>query len=666
MTSTLVQLTTTEFLKPVIRRNTSVDGSIKDPDLMRRLENPICLKCQDDYKKKFPGKPFNIICKGIYDQKNVEDLVQKTNLSKEEVEEIILPVAWANKHIKAFDEKGNANPFIARDYQIPILACTAERKVDRMGRGLGKTQCAVIEELHKAMKNKNYPILVLCPAKSQAQKWYDDILMQCEMDGDLGDAIKAKRQQPFFKIEFYNGSTISIFTAGSSSGRDADVIRSQSPRRVRLEEQDLLNEGDYRAVMPLLRRYKGSEFHGSSTPTGARSTYWAMCTQFSDYKEFYAPIMVDPNWSTDMEEHCRQEARTDDVYRHEFLAEFGDLAQGVFKSFHIDLSRTSYRYKMCKYDPKMFYVMGVDWNGQGTGTRIRILEYDPQTQVRKVVCAESVEGPAVTTTDSIDKIRMLNRYWHCSGIYLDAGFGHVQDELLRLAGKNAQDPADRKLVDVKIIDFGARIETNKLVPNRGNSKYIGDNELERRTKPFMVEGAVMVLEQGLFRFSDIDDLLDIQLRSYKVKTWSQHGTANTYTAGKEGDHDLDATMLALLGVELQYGLFNQPRRNRLAKWTHAAQFGGGPSDPAEQAQLLAEQKERAESIDVPTRQVKEKEEGPEVILPGSGILIAPPKNNAKTRVPSRTAIFKSRNVGAPSRSGKSPRGMFPGWPGFPK
>jgi hypothetical protein len=651
-----------EFLLPVIKRHTGENKPGSDA-ILRRMDNDICKTCHEEYKKKYPGKTFNIVCEGIYTQVDFEAVAKRSQaaggkLTVEEVRDILDPVQWSEKHIRVTDANGDIHMFTPRDYQVPVLACTARRKVDRMGRGLGKTLLGVIEELHKITTKKNYPVLILAPAKAQAQKWFDDILWQCENDPDLSGTIKSKRQQPYFRIEFQNDSTLSIFTAGSSSGRDADVIRSQSPRRVRLEEQDLLNEGDYSAVTPLLRRYSNSEFHGASTPTGARSQYWKMCTQFSDHKEFYAPIMLDPNWSEEMEEACRREARTEDVYRHEFLAEFGDLAQGVFKAYYVDKARSNYRYKQCKYLPSYKYYMGVDWNGQGTGTRIRIIQYNPETKIRRMVESATVDGPQTTTQDSIDRIKDMNRYWHCEGIYIDKGFGNVQDEMLRLIGKNSDNVDDKRLMEVKVIDFGAEIKTNKLVPNRGDSKYVDKDEEKRRTKPFMVEGAVMCLEQCLFEFSDVDDLLDAQFRAYRVKTWSQHGFANTYDCGKEGDHDLDATMLALLGIELKYGITALPRERRLAQIAHVAQLGGGPTDANAGAIRAAEARQRAEdSSNVPTRQLppKDDETQPKVVLPGtlSHIVIPGRAQPAKdSRVPSRTAAFRppGNNSRVPSRT----------------
>ena len=171
-----------------------------------------------------------------------------------------------------------------------------------------------------------------CPAKAQAQKWFDEINAIIEADPGLRASLVQTRQQPYYTFRFTTGSTINIFTTGSSSGRDADVIRSQSPRRVRIDEQDLLNPGDYNAILPLLRRYPDSEFHGSSTPTGKRETYYSMCEEFPDYRELHFPIMRHPDFNEEMEKASRREARTELNYMHEFLAEFGELEGGVFKA----------------------------------------------------------------------------------------------------------------------------------------------------------------------------------------------------------------------------------------------------------------------------------------------------------------------------------------------
>lgn len=897
-------MTETEFLLPVIQRNTGPDGKPIDPDLMRRMEHPICVACKLAYKQKYPDSPFNIVCKGIAGEQDFKETAERTGLTYEATREVMDRQYWAEKHMKITDDYGNVVKFIARDYQIPVMQCTATHKVSRMGRGLGKMcninspipsptgwkllgelkvgdiifdanglptkvlyisptqlaersyevkfsdgsiihandehlwetstfnerrassrskthtkklsgirttkeildtliknrkpvqanhsirlagalhypekeliipayvlgcwlgdgcrnggpsytcdvvdseiidnirQCGfevnkskathswsihglttklrelgvlkdkhipriylessieqrlellrglmdtdgtigeggfctfdntnkdlsngveelvvslgmqatraekvprlngveysvdyrvffrpmvqvfrlsrkanrvklgnsrktcnwryivdikpakpalmkciqvdnpdhlyligkscipthntitgMFEEVHIAVTNKNYPILVVAPAKSQAKKWYDDILWLANQDPDLSDSIVSKQQQPFYLLRFSNGSTISIFTAGSTSGHGADAIRSQSPRRVHMEEQDGLNEEDYKVLQPLFERYSNSEVHGAGTPTGARSMFWAMCRQFKKYKEFHVPITKHPEWSEKKAISCREEARTEANYIHEFLAEFGDPEAGVFKTAFIDESRIPYSYQDCARisdeiggQEQRKYFMGVDWNGEGTGTRIRILEYDPISHIRRVVGAETVAGDKVTNWDTLYAIRDMNRLWKCEEIFLDYGYGAFQGGLLRDMGKTSTNTLDKKLEKVRLIDFGASLKFNRIIPHRGKPKYVKLEEEKRTTKPFMVEGAVMCLERGLFRYSEEDGILDSQLRAYRVKTWSQHGYANTYTGGSDGDHDLDAVMLALLGIELKYGIMSE-------------------------------------------------------------------------------------------------------------
>ena len=567
-----------EFFGQVASRNTKPDGETSDPQLFRRLSHPICQRCQQKYRQKFPGRPFQIRCQGIYTEGDFVEIAAAAGMEYVDVREILDIPYWASRHVQIPNSEGDLVYFQARDYQCETLWCTTPRQVDRWGRGMGKTQVSIIKEVHTATTRKRYNILVACPAKAQAQKWFDDINSIIQADPGLRGSLVQTRQQPYYTFRFSNGSTINIFTTGSQSGRDADVVRSQSPRRVCIDEQDLLNPGDYKAIMPLLRRYQDSEFHGMSTPTGKRETFWQMCNEYPDYRELHFPISRHPDWTTEMEAACKREARTDLNYLHEFLAEFGEQEGGVFKSVFVDAAKKPYEEVECEFEKGWRYYLGVDWNGQGTGSRMRVVGYNLATRKRKAVDHSAVN---TSTMDTLEEIRLLNKRWHCEGVYTDAGFGYVQDELLKLIGYNSSDRDDRALLNVKVVDFGANMVTNKLVPNRGNNKYQQQQELERPTKPFMVEGACMVLEMGDFEFSDRDKLLEEQLRAYRVKTYSRHGWANTYES-KVGDHDLDATMLALLGIELKYGLTKIPEKSALvSSIQHVAGFGLGlnPSAP---------------------------------------------------------------------------------------
>ena len=276
-----------------------------------------------------------------------------------------------------------------------------------------------------------------------------------------------------------------------------------------------------------------------------------------------------------------------------------------------------------------------------------------------------------TTMDALDQLRILNRKWHAEGVYVDAGFGYVQDELIRMIGAKSQNADDRRLIDVHVVDFGANMVTNRLVPNRGDSKYKDDEELQRPTKPFMVEGAQMVVEMGDFEFASDDKILEDQLRAYRVKTYSRHGWANTYHS-KVGDHDLDATVLALLGIELKYGLTRIPERMPSGtKILYAAGFGAGSvlseADPIRSAPTPQTPREAAQRKgEIPSRQI------PQVAYKGGGSkpagvssdmfgnvrsFIAQPgglrpgmQNAGRSAVPSRTAMFRGISKKGPYSS----------------
>jgi hypothetical protein len=574
--------------------------------LKRRLEHPICRRCQDQYRKKFPSQSFQIECQGIYSEPDFQELVELTAMPYEQVRESLDIPYWAGRHISMPNADGDLIPFQAREYQLEALLCTARRQVDRWGRGLGKTTTGVIRELHTVTNRKRYEILVACPMKAQAQKWFDELNKLIDGDPELKMSVAQRKQAPYFLIRFFNGSTISIFTTGSKSGADADSVRSQSPKRVRIDEQDMLNPGDYKAIMPLLRRYpKESEFHGSSTPVGKREDFWAMCTQFPDYRELHFPIMVHPDWSDEMEEACRREARTELNYIHEWLAEFGDQEGGCFRAAHVDGSLTDYKYEDCRYNPQCRYVLGIDWNGQGTGSRFRVVEFNPETKKRRTVDSAMVN---ISTMATMTELRNLNRKWHCDHVFVDAGFGYVQDELIRMIGQNSNNPDDRKLLNVHVIDFGAKLETNKLVPKRDKSKYIEENELERPTKPFMVEGCVMAMESGLIELSRADRPFEEQVRAYRVKNYTKNGWASTYISDV-GDHDLDAWMLAMLGIEIHYGISHVERRQqKVASVSHVGGFGSGDAlqgNPLDWQRPPSSSREIAQKkANVPGRQVQ--------------------------------------------------------------
>src|ERR1039457_2908742 len=127
-----------EFFRLVTKRNAGPDGQPRDPTLFRRLGNEICVRCQESYRLKFPGRPFKITCKGIYSQPDFIELAAKTKLTLDEVRDLLDVPYWESRHIKIPNADGDLEYFIARDYQCESLLCTTSRQVDRWGRGNGK------------------------------------------------------------------------------------------------------------------------------------------------------------------------------------------------------------------------------------------------------------------------------------------------------------------------------------------------------------------------------------------------------------------------------------------------------------------------------------------------------------------------------------------------
>lgn len=647
-----------EFLSLVNARTVLPDESEIDPsDVVRRMTtNPICIKCHQDYKTKFSEQPFQIVCEGIYDDTDFNRLVSVTPGSTyESVREVLDKAYWAKKYIKVVNVMGDRTKFVPRPYQEENLRCTSYFKVDRWGRGMGKSVCGQIDDLHTVINADNYPILIACPGKALAEKWFIDIKAHIENDEELVKCLKSSKQAPFYQFNFTNGSTISIFTTGSESGKGARSIRGQNPFKVRLDEQDLLGSEDYTALRPLWRRFKHSKFSGSSTPTGKREDFFEMCRNFPTYKEFFFPINLHPDYNADFDSVCRLEAKTEANYQHEFLAEFADQVGGVFRNEYVDLSKKHYAYEDLKYNANWRYFMGIDWNGQGTGTRYRVVGFDPVSKKRTVVAHAAIDG---STKASYEKLRDLNQIWHCEEVIIDRGHGHVQEEQIQLIGLTSMDADDKRLAKAKFVDFGAKLVTNKITPNRNYAESAQEREKERPAKPFIVEGAVMCLEEGLFEFSDKDKLLEDQLRAYRVKSYSPHGWANVYASGNVGDHDLDALMLALLGIELKYGLFaGKGLKTHIPAFASLTGFGQNSLDMSGQGSEISRQSVRT-AVGIPSRAIPnlKSQDNQHIYFQRNNMLVQSPQNpreNLAGRggVTSRTSVFQTAKGAPPRRFG---------------
>jgi replicative DNA helicase len=359
---------------------------------------------------------------------------------------------------------------------------------------------------------------------------------------------------------------------------------------------DYLSEDDFEAVLAILASHPECILWASSTPTGARSQFFEWSTRKNlGFKEFHFISSESPSWTLDTEEFLR-ERYSEAGYAREFLAEFGEETTGVFKNSDINTSLVDYSYKKCQWISGLKYIMGVDWN-ETSGVHIVIVQLSAtQAGIEyKIVQKVVVERQEFTQHVAVNKIIDLDSYWHCKYIYVDAGFGNTQVEMLKKYGM--EHPQTRMHHRVKPIAMQSKVEVRD--PTTGE-------KLKKDAKPFMVGIAARQVEMGRCIFpksedtnvslNDVSESMQVglvqQMRNFKVEKLSKFGMP-TYSQGFE--HTLTAWMLAILGFFMEYSDINRINSDLFVHFV--GRMGDGPNgerrrDPsAEKASALQEKKD---------------------------------------------------------------------------
>lgn len=430
----------------------------------------------------------------------------------------------------------------ARWYQKELLSCSAQKKIVRAGRRIGKSWSLAVDALWKACTKPRSKILVICPFQDQV-----GILFQImrELIVDSKGLVVTKRDvhQPQ-RLEFHNGSYILGITAGTRTGMQGNKARGQDATDMYLDEADYLDQPSLESLLAIFASDENCTLWASSTPTGKRAWFWEMCTkkETSGFKEFHYKSNVSPAWNAEMEQSYR-DMYPAAVYAHEFDAEFGDQETGVYQRQYIDASIEDYYYSDCKRNWKhgYLYALGVDWNAHKNGVHIIAIEYDPVTEKIKTVLHESIEAEQFTQTKAVEFIINLHAKWKFDSIYVDRGFGDVQIEQLHLYGQKHSQSRLAKIVrgimmqeSVVIRDPATKKEVKK------NAKQLIVNITARRVE----------CEQCTFpRSEDVRHGLVWQLRNFKAERISRDGIPVYST--KE-DHALVAWQLAVFGLIMEF------------------------------------------------------------------------------------------------------------------
>jgi hypothetical protein len=451
----------------------------------------------------------------------------------------------------------------------------------------GKTTALAIRMLFRSWTRPGCKSLLVAPMKVHAAVTWDMIRSFMRACPELLEEQKQDSfrmvEAPNYRIEFSNGSMIQLFTSGVRSRGKADVLRGQEGDDIYVDEVDLMGLNDFAGFVAILRDTgRGQKtMIAASTPNGRRDMMYKFSTDMSSAKsvhgagfvEYYFPAHADVHYSAKNDEQMRM-LHSHNQYLHEILALYGEEAAGVFLKGQIERACSHYPdgYLYHKLQDGIYQrdsfskiAVGVDWDKYGAGTNIVVLRLDTRdigsegdSYAGRVMVIARFEIPRGMTTlsDGMDMIKEVNFFFNPDFIYADRGYGETQLELLGLEAKKGQNIKARGLdTKLKGIAFNEALTIHDPITHQPINKEVKD---------FMVTLMVRLLEQDrmILNCNDVSEVpgntdLTKQYEQYLVVGQSITGK-NRYEAGNPevGDHALDATMLAALAFEVEYGAFS--------------------------------------------------------------------------------------------------------------
>lgn len=567
-----------------------------------RTCDQLCFGCVKEYKVKHDRESkFNIVCNGIPDEYIPESTL--SSLDPDDAKSalsILDPVTWAAEILDwhCLDADGaiwkrksqentlpqgcpnffenipenevkvaaGKSPF-HRPYQAYMLRCTAKRKVFRIGRQAGKTETLIIALLFAVYTNRQFKAILIAPFQAQIELIFSRIEEHLNNSEILYNSKNRLVKAPQFTLELKNGSFIRAFTAGTQSKSNAGSARGQSAHMLVFDEADYLSDSDIAATLAQIANFPKATVWMSSTPSGKRERFYNTC--FSPlYKHFYYPSSINPNWSQELDDYFKNDL-TDIQYKHEILAEFGDIQEGVFQVDYVLAAKGHYTYAQMHRTPGWQYCVGVDWNDTKVGTTIVVTGFDPSQMKFFVVDREVVSREGWTQLTACQRIAEINRRWLPEWIYVDRGFGGTQYEVLRQYGfenikKKGPLHVDSRLATiVKQYDFGSNLEIHDPFTKQ---------PVKKASKPFLVENAMRRFETRSIFFASNDKQLEAELLGYVIDHITSTGLP-VYKQGNEkvGDHNLDALMLSLVSFTLEMTSLGKP--TYMANIVFSGRFG---------------------------------------------------------------------------------------------
>ena len=505
----------------------------------------LCKSCKHYYKnlkeRGVASKDFSPKCTGhVFEL--LDGVTEKDFETTEEYAQTLMtadPVSWAARYFG----------WEARWYQEEMMSCSAQKKIVRAGRRVGKTTCIVVLIGWLLYTHEDFTILVIAPYQAQVTKIFDELTKLISGSEELSASIKRNTKNPH-RLELNNGSKALGFSSGAQSSAKSDKIRGQDANYIVLDEADYLADDDLDAILAILASHPNCGLWASSTPTGKHQKYYQWTVQKDlGFKEFHYVSAESPSWTDEVEDFYKKTYNRA-TYEHEFLAEFGIQEKGVFRNDLLDAALRQYDMPREKRVGTRV-VIGVDWNGSDVGTHIIVTEFDGDHYI--VLAKEVIKAGDFTQHESIEKIMELDNQFNADYIYVDAGYGQVQVEMMHKIGISSPDTGWRS--KVKAYNFASKIDIRD--PRTGAL-------LKKAAKPFMVNITTLQLEQNRLILPISEDTQIItedtqgdsisqglvqQMRNFEILRYSSTGLP-TYSQGEE--HTLIAYMLSIVGFLLEF------------------------------------------------------------------------------------------------------------------
>jgi hypothetical protein len=572
--------------------------------------HPMCVNCQARHILKYrqPGKtgqrPFQVKCNFVRGElpKHVSsvyrELLANDNLDPQVAKLVVqAPYDAASWAELMFGFRDDNDKWKLRWYQKEQVRCTSYRLAKRQGRRSGKSFAMAVKLLHKifntkiiaSYSSKGVPsyrgpsIVIVTPFQTQLTVLFDEMQNLLNRNPELaGQVAKAKgnglyTRQPNYKMafqkpgeDFIAGGLIMGYVSGSNikaDGSGGGSLRGVSPDIIYLDEMDMIPEDILSSVIrPLLATSGDVEMFVSSTPIGVgrKGYFYKYCREDPHWTEYYLPTTVLPHWEQ-VREEIVAEGTNNEAFKAEYMAEFVESGQGVFKLEYILRAQKSYTYDDSRKENvrwwrevagvternRLMTIIGIDWN-KIAGTEMVVIAYDPAQHMWFVCDAVNILSSEFSTVRFKEALVDLNYKWKPDYVYPDEGFGHhvIEDlryEALRLANQDVKTPVEAatvRLYDImKPVNFSSKLIIRDPVSGEEKTKY---------AKELLVQNAVNVLEEGRIWMPETDRVLFNQMSKYVIERISAAGRP-VYAPldHKLGDHRLDAFMLALLGFFME-------------------------------------------------------------------------------------------------------------------